>query len=522
LLDALRGWWGGLVVILAFVCLVATGMKGLDFGNHWDEDTQLRLVNQTIASRSFLPGLYNYPAVTYWLGVSSVFPDVVSRFGTETSLDPHHFYLRARAVFLVVSSLGGFWVYLALRTRAGELGAAFGGATYLLSFQLAYHARWIAPDGVTASMTALFILWFVRAWDEPEARMYRYLPAVAAALAAASKYQGAVVLVPLLIMYVARWRRDPPSFSSQVRDGLVSLAVFAATWLLVNPGAVFQARRFRADVLNINDYYRSGHISFQGAAPSYDIHDPPVYLWRLARYVVVSMPSHTPAVSLVVFALACVGLATLARRDRWFAAAMLAPCLILPLYFATLPVFVVRNFLLLLPFLAYFAGVGLGRLRQSVKGTAPIAALGAAAALILMLNGVWLVRAADTVAQGNDQTLADAAEYMRDRPDKQFVVSRAFVEALEDSAEDVPDNARTGQVDDAVDEVLVLYSELRDNPDVKLRRWPSTERGTFQTIGPNEVDFDFYSTWDGDDRVLVFDPDQLEDLGLEDVGLDPH
>jgi len=171
--EYLRKWWGASIVLVAFGCLVVTGFIGLDFGRHWDEPVQLQLVNATISSGSFLPNhFYSYPSVTYLLSLLGVLPKVLTGIGNHKTITGNQFFVPARAVFLVATSLGGVWLYLGLRRRAGELGAAFGAATYLLSFELAYHARWIAPDAVMAMMTALFLWFFVIAWDSPGSRWH--------------------------------------------------------------------------------------------------------------------------------------------------------------------------------------------------------------------------------------------------------------------------------------------------------------------------------------------------------------
>ena len=507
--------WSGLaIVVAALVCLLITGFAGIDFGTHWDDHVQLSLVNRTIRSGTFLPtGIYNWPAMTYLLSVGSVFFRVIARLNTSDQLSGGEFYLQARGVFLVVTSLGGVWTYLALRRRAGELGAAFGGALYLLSFQLAYHARWIAPDAIMASFTALFVLLLLIAWDAPESRWRAHLPAVGAALATSCKYQGAVLLLPIAIMYLDRWRSNKGPGVLQVKQALGSVGIFVAVFVVLNPGSVLQPAEFFNDLQYENEHYRTTHGLWYGVRP-HDITSPLSYLWHEIKFVVLSLPSPSPVLSVIVIGFSIVGAAVALRRDGWFAAALLTPGLVVVFYFATLHVFQVRNFLLLLPFLAFFAGIGADKILLMVRARGAVAFVAGVLAVILIYNAVWLEQAAGTVGQSRAWLVGQTSAYVRDHPGTRFVVSAPLARAFIATKIPLPRNARRSG---RADVVLALFSQVRDawrGQEITLRHWPATDRSTFTTIGPKEVDFNFYPTWEGKDRVLVLSDNDLVYFGL--------
>jgi hypothetical protein len=514
---SLRRWWGALIVLGAVGCLVTTGIIGIDFGFHWDEPAQFNLVNISVSSGTLLPnGFYNYPSMTYMLSVLAVFPRVLDGMRGHTLITGDEFYVNARTLFLVVTSLGGIWLYFGLRRRAGELGAAFGAVTYLLSFQLAYHARWIAPDAVMAMTAALFLWFLLLAWDSPESRWRWLLPAVAAGLATATKYQGAVLMLPVLVLYLKRWRADPETMRAQLWALLRSVVAFLVTFLVITPGAVLQPNSFVESIRFENEHYRTTHGAFHGAFP-YDVHEPISYLWRLTRYVLLSLPSHVPLLSLLVCALALFGVVMLARSDRWLAIALLLPCLIVPLYFATLTVFIVRNFLFLLPFVAFFAGIGVGRIAELARSRVARSCLFAGLAVVVIINGAWLVHAARSIEDRGASALVRSSDsFMRDRSDDQFVVSGPLRKKFRAVGEALPRNARA---QGSADYLAVLYSQIRDRK-ITLREWPSTSDGTFRVTGPLEVDFDFYPTWAGDDRVLFLTPEEAHRFGLTRAELD--
>ena len=511
----LRNWWGGVFVLAAFACLVITGLMGVNFGYRWDEPIQLGLVNHTITSGSFVPvSFYDYPGVTYLLSLLSVLPWVVHRLHSHATLTGADFYVHGRTVFLLVTSLGGIWLYLALRRRAGELGAAFGGATYLLSFQLAYHARWIAPDAVLAMVTALFLWFLVIAWDAPSSGARVFLPAIAAGLAMATKYQGAVLMIPVLVLFIKRWRTHAAPLSAQVRGLVVASGLFLVTFLVITPGAILRHHAFFKAIEFENQHYRTGHTYFKGTKP-YDVHNHLRYLLVSLRYVAVSLPSHIPALSWFVVALGVIGFATLAWREPWLAAALGLPMVVVTIYYSGLVVFFARNLLLFLPFVAFLAGIGVGRLAELAHTKLTFSILAAVLLLVALVNGAWLVTTAESILHESPAELVRSTDrYMRDRPGTRFVVSGPLQEQFRTWGVPLPPNARTSG---SGDDYVALFSQIVSGKDVTLRSWPATTEGTYRVIGPQEVDFDFYPTWryPDPDRVLVMTPSQARRFGLD-------
>ena len=195
-----------------FLLLVLTGLWGIDFGRHWDEKTQFDLVISSLKSGVFLPGWYKYPSVTYWLTLVGLFRYLIlalSHAGGDWHIIQEHllsvadtpaYHLQVRAVFLIVSALAVLWTYWQVVAQGrskweGGLAAAFLG----LSWEVAYHARWIAPDTVLMQFGALALLlstWAVR--HPGETRWIRWA-AGAAGLACGTKYPGGLLLLPVLI-----------------------------------------------------------------------------------------------------------------------------------------------------------------------------------------------------------------------------------------------------------------------------------------------------------------------------------
>src|SRR5450432_299542 len=261
-----RAAWRGVLLLLPFLIAVHTGTIGLDFGNHWDERLQCRLVARTVKSGVLVPGVYNYPMIPYWLTVAALGPrlfgplfeakDLMADLNDVKTLDldtdelqkfvlqDQGYFLRVRLIFLVISSLASIWIYLLVLVWRRHAGEAFLAAAFLaFSWEASYHARWIAPDQVMTSFAALTMLLVTLAQVTGGRKLWLYGAAVAAGLATATKYQAGLLLLPLLLVtYQTRDRTAGRGRTVGVTASV--LGFFALTFLLVTPGAYLDTRRF--------------------------------------------------------------------------------------------------------------------------------------------------------------------------------------------------------------------------------------------------------------------------------------
>ena len=108
-----------LPIALLFAIVVTTGLRGVDFGYHWDEDiAQLQPLREAILNGTLLPNWYIYPSVNHWLNLIVLVPSVVKDLlsSPQTSFDVAHlvkivdsqvFLLRLRSSFELKFRLGG-------------------------------------------------------------------------------------------------------------------------------------------------------------------------------------------------------------------------------------------------------------------------------------------------------------------------------------------------------------------------------------------------------------------------------
>ncbi len=71
----LRGLVGWAPIALLMGLLAWTGLRGVDFGYHWDEyEAQIQPVQWSLDERTLLPNYYLYPSVNYGLNLAALFP----------------------------------------------------------------------------------------------------------------------------------------------------------------------------------------------------------------------------------------------------------------------------------------------------------------------------------------------------------------------------------------------------------------------------------------------------------------
>ena len=195
-------------VLLPFLLLVGTGLRGLDFGLHWDERPwQIGPTKHMVQSATLLPGYYTYPSFDYWLNLAVLSPDVVTprksgeRLATHLVrvLDSQAYLFRLRAVYLVIASLALVWVYLLVLQRGGAWSEAlFASCVLGGSREIAYHLRWVASDGMLMQSGALTVLLALRAFDTRK-QSWLMAAAAAAGVGFGTKYPGGLLVLPVAL-----------------------------------------------------------------------------------------------------------------------------------------------------------------------------------------------------------------------------------------------------------------------------------------------------------------------------------
>jgi hypothetical protein len=480
-----RATIGGIGALTA-IFIVCT-WTGIDFGGHWDERPWFFQPAATaVGHGTLLPGTYLYPSMLHDVIVTAAIPELIRRRDVAVrAIESKAFLLRVRRIVAVISALTIVWVgLLVLVWRESPLESLLAAAIAAGSWELQYHSRWVTVDPLVVQFGALTLLCAVAGYRRRSVWLLR-ASAIAAGLGCSSKYPAGLLLLTVL---VACWFSE-----ARLRRIVEALVLFAAAFFITTPGALLQTPLLLDGLLLARQNYASGW-------GMYTVSVPGEHARLLAEYIALVLFSHTPAIAAFLALAVLGGAIVVAREDRRLAFLVLSFPVAYLLYFSTQRIMVVRNVLVVMPFLAVLAGIGIGTLLKRgirARGLRIVAAAGVAAMLIV--NLAWLWTAARTIKRPPRVYVAQLAEYLDAHSDRRFAYSPRVIQELRafDHRElpFIPPEAP------GVDEVVFFALESPSLPLLPNRR-DSVECW----FGAHEINFNYYPTWVTADRILVMKP----------------
>jgi hypothetical protein len=500
----------GLPPLVLVALFVVTGLRGIDFGHHWDEGYQLDASRAMVANGVFLTRPYTYPGVGMHLLLVPALKDGLQALAHSrdirpmlaamvSAIDAPGYLLKARTAFVVVSALGILWVYLAAWVLTRRWWhAALAAAIYGLSWELAYHARWLANDCLLAQFSALCLLMLALHHRSGRSR-WLWAAAIAAGLATGAKYQGVLLVGTVMLSgLLARPATLRQRASSVVLVGAISFA----SYLVTTPGTVLDPLSFVDGLRVLIAHYVDSHVGYTVRAGF-------PHLWLLLRYLALNLFSPYMPIAVVFSAAAIAGAGLYVREDRRLAALLLSFPVLLAWFFCwRYQIFVVRNYLLLAPFLALLSARGLAEALLRLRWPATRFALAIMVGCALAANAVWLISAGESIRHRDDGDAAvEAVAYVRNHPRTLFRVSALVASRAAQRGSALPANANQANAD----EVVFCAGTEGAAP----HRWTGNDPWLTRAVfGPREVNFNYYSNWAGADRVVVMTRDKARDAGV--------
>lgn len=492
-----RGWL--LLVFVPLAVFVGTGMRGLDFGFHWDEGYHVATLTRAIERGTLLPGEFRYPSVSHWLCVAGLAPELLRETGSEPplrqrlleALQGQEYLLRIRSIFLGVSSLALIpvfalvWCWRQRRLEAFLAAALLGG-----SWEVAYHSRWVAPDAVLMTFAASTLLGSMLACLAPERRWPLAWAAVSAGVACGTKWPAGLLLLPVLL--AARFRLPEGSRHATLRAWLGVSGAFGLAYLVTTPGTLLDAGTVLDALAMQQGRYASGHLG-------HTVGRGPEHLLRVLEYFSLSFFSRFPIVSLLLFAASIAGAVSLVRESRRLAWVFGSFPLAYLLFFSAYPVMIPRNYLVLAPFMALLAARGIVVLVEGLPQGALRGAALAGVGGMLLLDAAWLVHAGESIRVDDRSVFVrELAAYLDAHPDRSYAASATILRHLRQVDGRSRPNVGLRPLQE-VDDVIFYASEAYGHI-VGLRPRHDLTRAVF---GPLEVNFNYYPSWLGEDRIVV-------------------
>jgi Dolichyl-phosphate-mannose-protein mannosyltransferase len=489
-----------LILVLLFVI---TGFRGVDYGLHWDEiPGHIEPVRNMARTGVFLPHDYLYPGLDKWLVLLSAVPGTLRTLITthadpvrtqavlQATLATPEYLLMARRVFIVVSSLAIVWVYgavLALRRRPWEAFIAACGMG--LSWEYAYHSRWVANDCILTQFSALTMFALALYRRGKDAR-WLYLAAAAVGLGTGAKQTGIFLFLPVILISISSLPLSRPV--PQVRRGALLLAIVVGTFVLTTPGVLLEPFAFLRDMQGIASIYAVGHAQFTAASA-----------WQhwgwVWTYLSVEFFSPYHAVSVVMTACAVLGAFTWLRRDvRFVLPLLLYPVVFLLVFCNKYVVMICRNYLQFTPILCVLAARGVATIFERLRYRWARVALGVALSACGLAQALFLVRAGESIRHVDyDAYVREAVEYVAKHPNTQFRVSERVRDRATKHHIPLPNNVVRAPLGQAV---VMFGAADMGPPELYKENDPWLTDAVF---GPREVNFNWYAIWAGSDHVVI-------------------
>lgn len=527
-------WRGPTALAILVVCLalaLACAIIGIDFGTHWDEDRLTYALTTSVRSGVLLPGWYNYPSLPYDLLLGLAIPDIASHVpgitqqlaraeevpgalaaAAETFGQPE-FLLRARVFFAIITLGTAVWAFLIVRALGRPiLEAALAAAIFLSTWELGYHARWVAPDGIMMHFATLsLLLMIVAARSQKRNLMWLHGAAIALGLAVGSKYPAGIMLLPLAYAAFSIVKaRNPEArlwpLLGKTAVVLVSCgAVLSLAFVFTTPAALIAPWTFVRDVhWEIWHYGRADH---HGNTVSPGLEHGALIL----GYLGLELFSPWALLALVIAAFAIAGAVDLIRKDRNVAIYLLLVTVIYVLYFSTQKVMFVRNLMLVFPVLAILAARGISWALQAVPRANLRYAAAGVVTLAVAANFGWQLSAAVTIAGHPEQHLGtDTKAYLLAHSGEKFLLSDSVRTSL---GPDIPQNVVTSAAD-------AKWLIITSTDETDFDTWNhGNHPGTYTIVaGGASVNWDYYPAWLGRKFHIMVSIPQARSMGLSEAG----
>jgi hypothetical protein len=514
-------WFAALLPFLAFMVLV---YSGIDFGFHWDEDfNKIDSVAYSLQNGfTLLPEQYSYPGVGYWLTLSALTPELVHEIAhgkrspeaLKNALLPalkgKVFRLRLRRIFGFVTALTAVWIYFAVLIWGrcwleGMCAALF----FTFSWEMVYHARWIAPDGILMQFGALTFLLLSFGWRRGSSRAICFA-AMAAGFGCGSKYPGGLLLLPILaVIWLGRH-----SLRRAFVDSVLALAIFSASYLITTPGTVLQPFSFYGSVAYQMHVYATGWFG-------YSVRPGIEHLSKMMTYFVTQLGSTFEPVAVLLAAFCLAGVWAL-FKESWRSAliVLLFPVLYL-LYFSNQAAMIIRNYLVVAPFAFILMARGVfwvgSKLHWRLARVGFVAGIG----LLITLNAIDQARAAESVVRRRH--VADFVHaferYITAHPNWVFLVSPGLEHDLK--AQHFWERNLIAQGGTKFTQAYQVYASYYSESVLPYRaEWKTNRPGSFvAAFGPREVNLNYYTGWLGDDRIVCLGPSEVRENILPNLRL---
>ncbi|MCX6357361.1 MAG: glycosyltransferase family 39 protein [Candidatus Aureabacteria bacterium] len=476
------------IAALGFCLSVLIGIIGIDFGHHWDECVILRYeINR------WLPQEYGYPSMTYNIShfaIASHLAAKAVRFRiedastwrerlrryTDDERNQNRMKLISRSVCLVISQLTIVAVFLIVAGAFGGWEACLACLFLSFSNEFLYHSRWSVPDTLMAFWSTATVACILLSLRRNSMKLL-YAAAVLTGLAIATKYTTIFLLCPLCACCLML----PHNTRGQgLRRCLLLIIAATAAFFLVCPGIIIENEKFWRTLSPVVCDYTSG-------LGGYTVEPWLPHLARMLVYITTQHFSDVMAINLALSVFCLWGLVSWMCVRKKEMALTFIYLIFFTGFIASYKIMLVRNLMVLFPFLAIFTARGivsvgslLPRRPKRLLYACILSALAVTAA-IEMKDAIEIHRH----AHDYDYPLARALEYITKDAGHRYYIHENIRDALARRGKLPPNaTANAGEADFILAFPPVFPHDIENSPFV-FKEW----------FGTREMNYRYYSTW---------------------------
>ncbi len=391
------------IFILVVFC-IAVGVRGIDYGDHFDEggyiDTTKQMLEQVGSGGSLLPHWYGFPSLIFYLGLLPIAPEAILKQITESQrissqsgsvlstiadqrisvrgLKRYQYILKTRYISLFCYGASIILIYLIILKMSGNWREAFPASAFFgLSWEALYHFRMFTPDPIMVPFILLALYFLVLARDANNWDRYLRYASVCAGIACGAKYTAIFLTLSIgLASLYLHLRSKHQIYVQQTQEaafvssnygniqvhselgvrsflalGFRLVSWFLLAYFLTTPGTLLEPVKFISDVTTQEWIYR------EAGGGGYSV-------WLLFDKLQISSTylggvffSHFLWISIILSIFFLFGLYQITRET--YIAILCFPYLFaLLLILLSYNIIYLRNFLSVFPFLAVIAARG--------------------------------------------------------------------------------------------------------------------------------------------------------------------
>ena len=505
--------------ILLLVVLIYVGVLGvisIDFGNHWDEGRIINTVKASYKDEVIIPMWYNYPSITFDIALITSAPKALYIFLNKNKesakkeikeyiLSPCYKFLLRYEFFLLAIASGLFIYFLAGRLSENKWIGLFAALTLITSPELIYHARWVAPDAIlmfflSCSLASQYQIFTAK--RNRQRHFWIVISSILAGLCVGAKYPGGLIIFPLLIAIDLATKaefEEPVKYSFGFL-AIGSLVISMITFVATTPGIILQPVYFISDVLFEIEHYKTGH-------GGYTVSPGPENLIKMLLYFIEVVPSKNVILSITASTFAFLGIIFVIKTKPKVAVWLLSLPVLYILYMMLQKVLIVRNYLLLFPIQSILISLGIymiGRIAWK-KNASRFLILGFSFCLIIYNLSAATTSSFSIFSHDAPLPKEELKRRIASSPDTMFYLSPACVGIIEK---------------DSIEQFANVTNSLKESERFifvtnEVKNWAlykANERGRYHTIWAqmDEVNWDYYPTWQNRHRILEVASNDLE------------